>query len=400
MLHILDIAQKDLRQLLRDRKTFMFLLIMPVAFTLLFGFAFGGFSGGGGDARLPVGWLDQDESKLSQKLHELFGDSQVVRLQNSAGDPADLERLVADNKLAAAIIVPPGYGRALLAGKTARLTLIGDTGTSAGTTIQAEVISLASRLNSATQTATIIDAVIGQRAPFDYAFKQALAHWENPPIAIAETMSAAVARTRQSNQASSLAHYSPGMMLQFAIAGLLTAAQVIVTERKSRALQRLLTTATNRTHILIGHYLAILVLLMMEFITLIVFGAIVLRVDYLREPLAVLLVALGAALCIAALGLVIGVFAQSEEQAVIFSLVPMFLLAGLGGAWVPLEVTGETFQSIGHLSPVAWAMDGFKNITIRGLGIESVWLPLLALIGYAAVFFFIAAWRLQRSEEH
>jgi hypothetical protein len=40
----------------------------------------------------------------------------------------------------------------------------------------------------------------------------------------------------------------------------------------------------------------------------------------------------------------------------------MFVLAGLGGAWVSLEVTGAVFQTIGHLSPVAWAMDGFKNV--------------------------------------
>ena len=49
-------------QLLRDVKTFMFLLIMPVIFTLLFGYAFGGFSSGESDSRLPVGYLSQDRS--------------------------------------------------------------------------------------------------------------------------------------------------------------------------------------------------------------------------------------------------------------------------------------------------------------------------------------------------
>ncbi len=44
MIRILDITLKDLMQLLRDAKTFMFLLIMPIVFTFLFGYAFGGFS--------------------------------------------------------------------------------------------------------------------------------------------------------------------------------------------------------------------------------------------------------------------------------------------------------------------------------------------------------------------
>ena len=42
MNRIFDITLKDLTQILRDRKTFMFLLLMPIAFTLLFGLAFGG----------------------------------------------------------------------------------------------------------------------------------------------------------------------------------------------------------------------------------------------------------------------------------------------------------------------------------------------------------------------
>ena len=48
-------------------------------------------------------------------------------------------------------------------------------------------------------------------------------------------------------------------------------------------------------------------------------------------------VAKAALLGVAALGLLIGALARSEEQAIIFSLVPMFILAGLGGAWVPVE---------------------------------------------------------------
>jgi hypothetical protein len=42
MNRILDIAQKDLVQILRDRKTFMFLLIMPILFTFFFAVAFSG----------------------------------------------------------------------------------------------------------------------------------------------------------------------------------------------------------------------------------------------------------------------------------------------------------------------------------------------------------------------
>jgi ABC-2 type transport system permease protein len=196
----------------------------------------------------------------------------------------------------------------------------------------------------------------------------------------------------------SLAQSSPAMMIQFAIAGLLTAATVIVNERKTRSLQRLLTTSTSRLQILLGHYLAIFTLIFVQFLLLMLFGQL-LHVDYLRVPLATLLVALLTAVCIAAMGLLIGVLAKSDEQAVVFSLVPMFVLSGLGGAWVPLEYTGATFQAIGHVSPVAWALDGFKDIIARGLGFTSVLLPCAALFGYALFFFALALWRFQRVSE-
>ena len=398
MIRIIDITLKDLMQLLRERETFLFLLLLPVIFTLLFGFAFGGFSSGESDPRLPVGYLDQDDTPLSRELRGLLAASEVIRLdEDDTRAPTDLETRVADEQLAAAIVVPARYGEAALAGTPARLILFADTSTPAGRSVQNEALTAVNRLASAARTATIVTQVADDRAVFDSALHTAIAAWEHPPIAVAETTSTAI--QRQSNSSLSLAHTSPGMMVQFAIAGLLTAAQMIVSERKSRVLQRLLTTATARVHILLGHYLAMLALILGQFVLLIAFGQLVLKVDYLREPSATALVAVTTAMCVAALGLLIGTLARTEEQAVIFSLVPMFVLAALGGAWVPLEVTGEAFSAIGHVSPVAWAMDGFKNVVSRGLGLESVLLPALALLGYAVLFFALATWRFHSSEE-
>jgi len=398
MRRILDIAEKDLLQLLRDRKTFLFLLIMPVLFTFLIGYATGGFSKAS-DPRLPVGYTDEDGTWLSRALQEQLRGSEVVRLEEfSSQGRVDMEARVADEKLAAAIIVPQGYSHLMLDGKPARLILIGDTGTPAGRSVESEALKVAIRIESAVRTAAIMERLAGDQNPFDYTFEQALSRWEAPPIQVSEMTSSAIQVGSGGNEG--LANTSPGIMLQFAIAGLLTSASIIVSERKSRSLQRLLTTATQRVHILLGHFLAIFVMVFCQFIVLLVFGQLILKVNYLASPPAILLVAFTSALCIAALGLLIGTLARTEEQAIMFSLIPMFLLAGLGGAWVPLEVTGPTFAAIGHLSPVAWAMDGFKNVSLRGQGVEGVLLPAAALLGYAILFFAIAAWKFQTSQEH
>jgi ABC-2 type transport system permease protein len=396
MKRILDITAKDLRQIIRNRMTFLFLLIMPALFTILFGLAFGG-SGKATDSRLPVGMLDQDGGSLSADLKNLLAGSSVIRLDETPGrSEADLISLVGGDKLAAAVVIPPGYSQSMRNGNPLKLGFHADPSQASTTTIESELLVASQRLGSAVRTANITSSLTNDPTAFDPALAAALAAWQTPPIQIAVTSSESV--TPQNQKIMSMAQSSPAMMIQFAIAGLLTAATVIVNERKTRSLQRLLTTATSRFQILCGHYLAIFVMIFSEFVIMILFGQL-LQVNYMRLPLATLLVAAATAVCIAALGLLIGVFAKSEEQAVMFSLIPMFVLSGLGGAWVPLDVTGATFQMVGHFSPVAWALDGFKNIVGRGLGFNSVLLPAAALVGYAVLFFGLAVWRFRRVSE-
>jgi ABC-type Na+ efflux pump permease subunit len=395
MQRILDIAQKDLSQLLRDRKTFLFSLVMPIAFTLLLGFAFGGF-GSNSDPRLPVGWLDLDNSPTSRQLYQLLSESSLVRLvADSNQTRSELESLVLKEDLAGALVVPERYGHDLKTGKPVKLVLIADTAKPAGTSVESEILATVIHMESALRTAAILEDYAG--APYEYTYEQALAAWQDPPVRVVEHTSQAIRPEEDSSNA--MTRTSPGTMLQFAIAGLLVSASLMVTERKNRCLQRLLTTSTSRVQILVGHYLAIFIQILCQFVILLAFGQLLLRVNYLRDPAATLLVAVSAAACIAALGLLIGVLARNEEQAVIFSLVPMFLLTGLGGAWVPLEVAGPTFEMIGHFSPVAWALDGFRNVAIRGLGVNAVLMPAAVLAGFALFFFTLAIWRFYAAEE-
>jgi ABC-type multidrug transport system ATPase subunit len=68
-----------------------------------------------------------------------------------------------------------------------------------------------------------------------------------------------------------------------------------------------------------------------------------------------------------------------------------------------LDVIGlsdrATFRAVGHLSPIAWGMDGFENIIARGLGFTSVLLPAAALIAYVTFFFLHAEWQIRKMNQ-
>jgi ABC-2 type transport system permease protein len=396
MIRILDLAWKDLLQNLREKQTFMFLLIMPIIFTLLFGFAFGGVGGGESDPRLPVGLLDQDNNRLSQAMTQLLQASDVIRLEVKPGrSPADLEKLVADNKLAAALVIPAGYSDRLLAGDPLKLTVFADILNNAGSTAQGVIQIAANRLKISLLSAQVAAQSLGGASELEEITREnTLAAWAKPPISVNVTKPVVSGGISE----NAFAQTSPAMIAQFAIAGLLGSAQIIVNERRSRCLQRLRTTAITHFQILLGHFLAMFVLILAQILILITFGQLFLKLNYLRQPVAILIMAFSLALFVAGLGLLIGALARSEDQAVIFALIPMFVFSAMGGAWMPLEFTSKTFQAIGHLSPVAWTMDGFKNIIARGMGLDSVLIPAAVLLGYAVLFFGLAVWRFRFDE--
>lgn len=404
----IDLAIKDVTQLVRDRMTAFFLIIMPVIFTLMFGFAFGGFGGGEVDPRLPVGFVDQDGSRLSASLRALLTASDAIRpvdLKGRDAEPERVDKAVQDEEYAAVVIVPAGYGQGLRDGQLPRLQVVADESSQAATPARIGIEAAASRLAGAVEAARLSEQAYAEQAGFaddaarqaffEQALDQAVAAWGDPPLTVAVRQSGAIVQedTGEEVMQSGFSHTSPSMMVQFAIAGLIGAGTILVIERKSGSLRRLLTTAISRFEIILGHYLAMVIMILGQLVILAAFGQLFLRVDYLRAPLAILLLMLTTALWTAALGLLVGTFSKSDDQVTIYSLLAMFVLAGMGGAWVPLDFTGETFQAIGHLLPTAWAMDGLENIVVRGLGLESAWLPVGVMLAYAVVLFGLAAWR-------
>ena len=397
----LDLALKDLLQIIRDRKSLVFLVLLPIVFTIFFGSIFN--APANADTRLPIGWLSHDEGgALSTRLRSMLEASEAVRLIIVEDDgPEQLDKRVRDAELIAAIIVPSQFSAQTMAGETIPLNVIVPS-TPAGQMASTAVQAVMKRLLNVVQTARLSATTIEAQRPFvtdadrqayiDEALAQASAAWQNPPLTIT-TITTGDSSTTTAETRNGFMQASPGMMVQFAVFGLLTSAMVLVLERKSKTLERLLTTPIRRAEIIGGHLLAMFVVVFLQQVLLVALGQFLFHVDYLREPIGTLLMMVALSIWVASLGLLIGALAKSQEQVIVLSLVAMFFFSALGGAWFPLEVAGETFKTIGHATPTAWAMDGFQNIVMRGLDLKSVLIPASALLGYTVVFFAVALWR-------
>ena len=294
------------------------------------------------------------------------------------------------------MIVPVGFS------EQSRLKVIVDQNTPAGQTASSAVEAAATRLLGAVETAQLsaeafearegFESEAARRAYLDEALALASAAWLQPPLTVSVEQAVASA-VEEEISPNVYTQSSPGMIVQFVVFGLNTSAMVLVLERKARTLQRLLTTPITRTQVIAGHVLAMFIVVFIQQVLYVAFGQLAFGVDYMREPLAILLVMVALALWVASLGLLIGAASKSEEQVMMWALMAMFVFSAMGGAWFPLDITGQAFAAIGHLMPTAWAMDGFQNIILRGLGLSSVLLPTGILLAYAVAFFALAVWR-------
>jgi ABC-2 type transport system permease protein len=109
--------------------------------------------------------------------------------------------------------------------------------------------------------------------------------------------------------------------------------------------------------------------------------------DFGPSPLLLLPVTAAFALCCTGLTFAIAPALTSERQASVVAQLLALTLAPLGGAWWPLEVVPRFMQLLGRLSPVAWAMDAFRDLIFYGGGWAAI-LPEIGVLLAATVLLF------------
>ena len=390
MSRIWTLAAKDLLQTRRDRLAALFTLILPVVFTVFFGFLLGGTT----TDTLPVIVVNADAGASGAELTQSLNNSNVLSVKTA--DKLGAEQAVQDQKVAAAILIPADFTYSLEASGVAKLTVVGTEGSSGLQTALQAVSTAANRLVIADRAARVavetsaITVPAGQEAAARQKARALVdSQLSDPPLTVAPVD----AGMTSGKEARGFDLSSPGMLINWILFSLLTAGTALVSERRSRALQRLLTTQVTRAQVILGKALAMVVITLIQQVILIGLGQFAFGVDYLRSPGALLLCMVTLSAVAATLGLLIATIFKSEPAVISTTVILSMVLAAMSGAWFPLEITGPTFSAIGHAMPTAWVLDSLRGIILQGWTFLDV-LPKLAVAwAYAVVFFAAAVWR-------
>jgi drug efflux transport system permease protein len=358
------VGRKELHQIARDRRTLMILLFFPAFVLLLFGYA---LSWDIRDIRLAV--QDHDRSSESRALVSAFVGSGYFRLAAMVESDEELTRVMDRNLARAVIVIPPGMGRDLRAGRTVpvQILLNGDNANTAATVMGYALAILQTGAGGAGRTQSVPLVSVESRV------------WYNP-------------------QLRSALFLVPGLIAYIAmITAVVSTALSIVREKERGTIEQVRMAPLDAPAFVVGKTIPYFVLSLASAMG-IVFAAMLLFGLPMRGSWLLLLLALSLFLAGAlGLGLLISSVAETQQvafqMAILASFLPTLMLSGF---IFPIASMPPVLQAITYVVPARYFLIALRSIVLKGVGPGVVWVELVALAAYAALMLAFASVRLRR----
>jgi ABC-2 type transport system permease protein len=158
--------------------------------------------------------------------------------------------------------------------------------------------------------------------------------------------------------------------------------------------KRMLSTPTPIRSIIIGESLGRFGTALTQGLYIMVLTLIIFQVDW-GDPVGAIAILIALSAVGAGAGMLLGSLFSNEQQAGGVGVMVSLGLAALGGAMFPIDLFPPTMQRIAHVTPHAWALDGYAELVRRGGTIVDIVPELAILTAYAVVLMAVAAWRLR-----
>jgi ABC-2 type transport system permease protein len=387
---ILSVAYKEFLHIFRDRRVLVLLVLLPPAFTLMFGHAFEA----GEMKNVPAMLINRDRTERSEKFVSLLLDNKTFAWQTPAPTVTKEDDLLGHG-VQAALIIPEGWSDSLAKNDPVPLPLFLDgSDTNTADLLEGSVRkTLADFQHDAlvelidTLPEDVID--LSKKLPVQVRnrFSSMMEPWKADPRILYNP------RTRF------IDYVVPGiigLILQLITVTLM--ACTLAREREAGTLFQLMVTSLRRREIVLGKvipYLAISIVLILGIILL---TAWYFQVQF-HNPAALALICFLFLLCSLGMGLLISAISRTQTQAIQFSvffLLPVFVLSG---AFAPLEQLPMAIRYISELFPLTHFCRAFRLVNLYRAAPQFYALDLIILFAGVVVTFVGAVFLLRRIEQ-
>lgn len=158
-----------------------------------------------------------------------------------------------------------------------------------------------------------------------------------------------------------------------------------IRERTHGTMERLLATPATRLEIIIGYISGLSVFALLQGSIIVVFAVLVLKINFLGNVALLFLIVVLLSIVGVSLGMLASSFARTEFQVVQF--IPLLIIPQLlvGGTFIQIEQLPDLLKPLAYCMPLTYANLAMRDVMLKGLGMEAVWPYLTVLVGFSAV---------------
>jgi ABC-2 type transport system permease protein len=363
----LSVGRKELRQIVRDRRTISILVFVPALFLLVYGYALSW------DIRhIALAVDDRDRTATSRALIASFVNSGYFDVVDDVRSEADVTRLMDRGDARVVLVLPTGLARDVAAGRTVpvQILLNGDNA-NAATTVMGYALTIIQN-ESATYQLTA-----GGKSGVPLVVESRV--WYNPEL-------------------RSALFLVPGLIAYIVmLTAVVSTALSIVREKERGTMEQVRMAPLDALSFVLGKtipyfFISLVSAVAILLVAMIMFG-LPMRGSWLLLFGTMSLFLVGAL----GLGLLISSVAETQQVAFQLALLASFLpTLMLSGFIFPIASMPTFLRGVTYVVPARYFLIALRGIVLKGVGLPVVWQQLVALSLYACVVLVLASARLRR----
>lgn len=361
------VAIKELRQILRDRRTTMVMLFLPALFLLLYGYALNF------DIRhVKLVVQDRDESPESRRLVARLAASTYFELVGTAVSDHEIERALDSGMARAVLVIPADFAEHIGSGQEARVQVLLD----------------GDNANTATTVLGYTTAVL----------REASLSARPPNVSIVPRLASVEPRIWYNPELRSTLFLVPGLIAYISmITAVVSTALSVVREKENGTMEQIRMAPISTPAFLIGKAAPYLVISHISGVLVILaamglFGM-PMRGDWVSLNVVLFVFLVGAI----GTGILVSTVAETQQVAFqvgsLIGFLPTFILSGF---IFPIASMPVPLQVVSSLVPARYFLIALRGIVLKGSDLWMVWPPVVAMAAYAIVVLGLASLRLAK----
>ncbi|WP_454656201.1 ribosome-associated ATPase/putative transporter RbbA [Bosea beijingensis] len=370
LMRLWTFAQREAREISRDRVRLAFALLGPLLLMTAFGY---GISFDIENLRYAV--LDRDQSSESRTLRDQFSSSRYFAERPPLSDEFEIDRRLRAGELKFAIDIPPGFARDLLQNRRPEVSFWLD----GGNTFPAE-----------TARAYILGVV---QTYAESLYRRSLGDTprHQPTIRVEP-------RFRYNQEFRSVFAITPGsMMLLLVVFPAMLTALGVVREKELGSITNVYASPATVGEYLLGKQLPYVAIGLLSYVSLLVLAAGVLGVIPSGSVAVLSLAALVYVFSATAFGLLVSAFVSTQVAAIFgTAILTAMTAAHYSGFLFPAASLEGSGRIMGLSFPALWFQTVSLGVFSKGLGLEAFVSEITVLLGFGVTFLLLARLSIRR----